>query len=75
MLEGLQISSVTENPSVLPLQAHKHQMVELFQCCQLKYPFLAWEMFKMGSSETEMRGLRFHLLDAKTPTTCIAPCW
>lgn len=49
VLEGVQISSVTENPSVLPLQTSKHQMVQLFQGCQLKYPFLAWKMLRKES--------------------------
>lgn len=64
VLEGLQISSVTENPSVLPLQTHKHQMVELFQGCQLKYPFLARKMLRKGS---------FRNRDEKTPVPA-SPC-
>lgn len=64
VLEGLQISSVTENPSVLLLQTYKHQMVELFQGCQLKYPFLAWKMLRKGS---------FRNRDEKTPVPT-SPC-
>lgn len=64
VLEGLQISSVTENPSLLPLQTYKHQMVEPFQGCQLKYPFLAWKMLRKGS---------FRNRDEKTPVST-SPC-